>query len=103
MGIEPHQDVVDGGVITPPQFGLYSVDGGEWMIEGHGVEPDIDVENHPAEVLAGKDSQLEAAIAYVQQRMADDPRVFPDPPPYPDKSKPEFTVQDPEYPVAEGQ
>ena len=99
VGIEPHQDVVDGGVITPPQFGIYSLDGQEWLIEGHGVEPDIDVENPPAEVLAGRDPQLQAAIGHVQQQMVDDPKTIPGPPPYPDKSKPEFTVQTPEYRV----
>ena len=99
VGIEPHQDVVDGGVITPPQFGIYSLDGSEWLIEGHGVEPDIDVENPPAEVLAGRDRQLQAAIGHLEQLMVDDPKTIPGPPPYPDKSKPEFTVQTPEYRV----
>jgi len=87
VGIEPHQDVVDGGAITPPQFGIYSLEGREWLIEGHGVEPDIDVENPPAQVLAGQDAQLSSAIQYLERKMADDPKTFPDPPPYPDKSK----------------
>jgi hypothetical protein len=39
IGIEPHQDLVDGGGTTPPQFGLYGLDG-TWLIEGWGVEPD---------------------------------------------------------------
>ncbi len=87
VGIEPHQDVVDGGVITPPQFGIYSLDGREWLIEGHGVDPDIEVANPPAEVLAGRDPQLEAAIRYLEDKIAEDPKVVPDPPPFPDKSK----------------
>jgi tricorn protease len=78
---------VDGGAITPPQFGLYDLEGGQWMIEGHGVEPDIDVENPPAEVLAGKDAQLSKALEVLQQMIRDDPKTIPDPPPYPDKSK----------------
>ena len=47
------------------------------------------VENLPADVLAGRDAQLEAAIAYLMERIEQDPRVTPDPPPYPNKSKPE--------------
>ncbi|HOC43458.1 MAG TPA: S41 family peptidase [Thermoanaerobaculales bacterium] len=88
VGIEPHQDLVDGGTATPPQFGAYSVDGSEWLIEGHGVVPDIDVENLPSDVLAGRDPQLEAAVRHLQERLAEDPRELPPPPPYPDKSKP---------------
>lgn len=88
VGIEPHQDVVDGGTITPPQFGAYSLDGTGWLIEGRGVAPDIDVENLPSDVLAGRDPQLETAVRHLQQRLAEDPRELPPPPPYPDKSKP---------------
>jgi len=94
VGIEPHQDVVDGGTITPPQFGAYSVDGTEWLIEGQGVVPDIDVENLPSDVLAGRDPQLEAAVRRLQERLAEDPRELPPPPPYPDKSKPGEGVGD---------
>ena len=94
VGIEPHQDLVDGGTTTPPQFGAYSVDGTEWLIEGHGVVPDIDVENLPSDVLAGRDPQLEAAVRHLQDRLAEDPRELPPPPPYPDKSKPGEGVAD---------
>jgi tricorn protease len=94
VGIEPHQDLVDGGTTTPPQFGAYSVDGTEWLIEGQGVVPDIDVENLPSDVLAGRDPQLEAAVRHLQERLAVDPRELPPPPPYPDKSKPGEGVGD---------
>jgi len=94
VGIEPHQDLVDGGTTTPPQFGAYSVDGTEWLIEGRGVVPDIDVENLPSDVLAGRDPQLEAAVRHLQDRLAEDPRELLPPPPYPDKSKPGEGVAD---------
>ena len=87
IGIEPHQDLVDGGTVTPPQFGLYGLDG-TWLIEGHGVDPDIEVQNEPSDVLKGKDAQLEAAIDNTLQRIKRDPMPIPDPPAYPDKSKP---------------
>lgn len=87
VGIEPHQDLVDGGVTTPPQFGLFDFDG-RWLIEGHGVDPDIEVQNSPADVLAGRDAQLEAALAYLADRMETDPMPVSDAPPkYPNKSK----------------
>jgi tricorn protease len=86
VGIEPHQNLVDGGVTTPPQFAPYGLDG-RWLIEGHGVDPDIVVENVPGDVLAGRDAQLEKAIEILMPMVEADPRQIPDPPPYPDKSK----------------
>jgi tricorn protease len=89
VGIEAHEDLVDGGVTTPPQFGIYGLDG-KWIIEGHGVDPDIEVQNEPAEVLAGHDQQLDAAIAHLQDRLETEGQrwAIPERPPYPDKSKP---------------
>jgi tricorn protease len=87
VGIEPHQDLVDGGGTTPPQFGIFDFEG-RWLIEGHGVDPDIEVQNEPGDVLAGRDAQLEAALVHLADRMASDPMVVPDAPPeFPDKSK----------------
>ena len=85
-GMEPHQDMVDGGGVTPPQFGLYGLDG-TWPIEGHGVDPDIEVQNMPGDVLSGKDTQLEAGIAYLLERIAAEPTAFPPRPAYPVKKK----------------
>ncbi len=87
VGIEPHQDLVDGGGTTPPQFGLFDFEG-RWLIEGHGVEPDIEVQNEPGDVLAGRDAQLNAALVHLADRMAAEPMPVPDAPPeYPDKAK----------------
>jgi tricorn protease len=88
VGIEPHQDLVDRGLTTPPQFGLFSLEG-EWLIEGRGVEPDIPVRNMPGDVLAGEDAQLERAIDLLLEQITSEPAPLPqEPPPYPDKSKP---------------
>jgi tricorn protease len=87
VGIEPHQDLVDGGGTTPPQFGIFDFDG-NWIIEGHGVEPDIEVQNEPGDVLAGRDAQLEAALVHLADRMAAQPMPVPDAPPeFPNKAK----------------
>lgn len=89
IGIEPHQSLVDGATTTPPQFGLYALDG-TWPIEGWGVEPDVIVMNMPADVVAGKDTQLDAAIEFLLGKLdgAGSKWSIPGTPAYPDKSKP---------------
>ncbi|MFQ5805933.1 MAG: S41 family peptidase, partial [Phycisphaerae bacterium] len=87
IGIEPHQNLVDGGGVTPPQFGLYGLDR-QWLIEGVGVVPDIEVQNLPGDVMRGKDAQLDAAIEHVLQGLKENPVELPPPPMYPDKSRP---------------
>jgi tricorn protease len=86
IGIEPHQPMVDNGTVTPPQFGLYGLDR-TWLIEGHGVDPDLEIQNMPGDVLRGQDAQLDTAIEYLMQMIREDPKAIPPPPEYPDKSK----------------
>ena len=62
VGITNRGPLVDGGVVNVPEFGFASADG-HWIIEGHGVEPDIEVENDPKSVIEGHDLQLERAVA----------------------------------------
>ena len=64
VGIYGRGPLIDGGSVSVPESGSASVRG-EWAIEGHGVDPDIVVENPPAEVLAGRDPQLEKALEVV--------------------------------------
>ncbi len=87
FGIEPHEDLVDGGTVTPPQFGLYGLDR-RWLIEGRGVDPHVEVQNLPGDVLQGKDAQLDAALSYLLEKAAAVPDV-PPPPPYPIKARPQ--------------
>lgn len=68
VGISPRGPLIDGGVISVPLSGLASARG-EWVIEGHGVDPDIEVENDPKAVLEGKDPQLERAVAEVMKKL----------------------------------
>ncbi len=75
----------DGGVARAPMFGVYD-EQGNWLIEGHGFEPDIEVKNMPHETFNGRDAQLEAAIELLQQKIKEDPRPVPPVPPFPDKS-----------------
>ena len=73
---------------TAAEFGVYGPEG-EWLIEGHGVEPDIVVDNLPHATFNGGDAQLEAAIRNLQDRIRREPVVIPPPPTHPDLSIPE--------------
>jgi len=64
VGISGVPPLIDGGAVTVPNFGFYELDG-TWGIEGHGVDPDIDVEFDPTSALEGKDPQLDAAVDYL--------------------------------------
>jgi tricorn protease len=88
VGIEPHEGLVDGGTVTPPQFGLYGLDG-KWLIEGRGVDPEVVVQNMPGDVLKGKDAQLDATLHYLLEQLQKDPKSLPLPPPYPNKARPQ--------------
>jgi tricorn protease len=72
----------DGGLARAPMSGVYGPEG-KWLIEQEGVIPDIIVDNLPHATFNGQDAQLEAAIAYLQQKIAEDPRPVPKPPTYP--------------------
>jgi tricorn protease len=52
---------IDGGGITAPSLAFYDLNG-RWALENEGVAPDIEVENTPAAVMAGRDPQLERAV-----------------------------------------
>lgn len=91
-GIEPHQGLVDGGTTTPPQFGMYGLDG-TWPIEGWGVEPHIVVMNMPKDVVEGRDTQLDYAVRYLLDQLRDGGGKWdiPPAPPYPNKAKPRMS------------
>ena len=68
-----------------PMHGGYGLEG-EWLVEGYGVVPDIEVDNLPHETFNGKDAQLDTAIKHLLKKIAEDPRDVPPVPDYPDKS-----------------
>ena len=77
--------LVDSGMATAAEIGVYGPEG-EWLIEGHGVEPDIVVDNLPHATFNGQDAQIEAAVKHLQELIAKDPRPVPPAPQYPNKS-----------------
>jgi len=68
VGITNRGTLLDGGTVNVPEFGFATAKG-EWAIEGYGVDPDIDVENDPKAVIAGRDPQLERAVAEVMKAL----------------------------------
>jgi tricorn protease len=79
-GIRGEIPLLDGGYITRPEFSLYNLKS-QWIVENHGVEPDIVVENRPEKVVAGRDPQLERAIEEVMKAIRANPKSLPPRPP----------------------
>ena len=79
--------LIDGGRLSIPNYGEWAPDGkGTWLIEGTGAKPDIEVANDPASLLAGRDPQLDRAIATLKADIAKHPVPRPSPPAFPDKA-----------------
>jgi tricorn protease len=64
--------LVDNGMARVAEFTQYSSDG-DWLIEGVGVTPDVEVENLPHETFVGRDRQLEVAIELLEKKMKEQP------------------------------
>jgi tricorn protease len=64
--------LADGGIARAAQFAQFSLDG-EWLIEGKGVTPDIEVVNLPRATFNGADAQLDAAMAELKKKLAEQP------------------------------
>ena len=73
---------IDGGSMIAPRGGFFTRDG-KWAVENEGVAPDIDVENWPKDVIAGKDPQLERAVEEAMKLLKANPvhRMTTEPPP----------------------
>lgn len=84
VGILGFPTLMDGGEITAPNLAIWTEDG--WVVENEGVPPDVDVEQTPADVIAGRDPQLEKAIEIAMQQLKANPPATPKRPPYPNRS-----------------
>ncbi len=85
VGISGNPTLIDSGRITSPTFGFYETDG-TWGVEGHGVDPDIEVIDDPALMVNGGDPQLDKAIAHMQEEIKSNGYHPPARPAYPDRS-----------------
>ncbi|NOG53913.1 MAG: hypothetical protein HND57_06225 [Planctomycetes bacterium] len=85
VGIRGDKSFVDGGLSTQPEFAWWEPGRG-WGLENRGVEPDITVDILPADELAGRDPQLQRAIAEVLDALVENPPYRPSKPAPPDKT-----------------
>ncbi|MHB8425677.1 MAG: S41 family peptidase [Gammaproteobacteria bacterium] len=79
-GIRGYWPLLDNGYITIPEDTLYGLHS-EWVIENHGVAPDIKVDNNPGKEMLGQDAQLKAAVDYLMEKIRAHPLNLPPPPP----------------------
>ncbi len=78
--------LMDGGSVTAPNLAIWTPEEG-WVVESVGVPPDIEVEQTPADIIAGRDPQLEKAIEVVLQELKKNPPQQHKRPPYPVRSR----------------
>ena len=82
IGITGAPSLIDDGSVTVPTFGIYSTKG-DWIIEGHGVDPDITVIDDPSLMCKGEDPQLDRAVTEVMKSLRKNPPVPTRKPKYP--------------------
>lgn len=86
VGITGGPRLIDGASVTVPSFAYYELDG-TWGIEGHGVDPDIEVIDDPALMQDGADPQLKAAIDHLLEELETSAFKEPKRPAYPNRSE----------------
>jgi tricorn protease len=86
VGMAGAAPLMDGGITGAPQSGFWNPNG-TWDVENHGVDPDYVVEMDPAAVKAGKDPQLEKAVAVALELLQKNPPPQHKKPAYPDYQK----------------
>ena len=79
--------LMDGGTITAPNIAGWTAEDG-WVIENEGVPPDVEVEDSPQSMLAGRDPQLERAIEMALEGLKNTPSADPQRPAYPNRVTP---------------
>jgi tricorn protease len=95
IGIRNPLPLLDGGQIFKPEFAPYSKEGKGWIIESHGVDPDIVVDNDPGKEFKGEDQQLDRGIEEVQADMKTKSYQLPPIPPYPNRNPANGGASDP--------
>ena len=86
VGIGGYPVLIDGGSVTAPRYAIYGLHD-EWEVEGHGIAPDVEVEELPKDMAAGHDLQLEKAVQVVMEQLKEHPVTMPAIPPYPNYHK----------------
>jgi tricorn protease len=86
VGISDHGPLLDGGRVFVPEFGSAD-EQGRWVIEGHGVDPDIEVDEDPVAVMQGRDPQLERGASELMKQLPATPATLPSRPAAPVKTE----------------
>jgi tricorn protease len=68
VGGGPIVPLMDGGFLNIP-FVRFIDPYGNWSVENEGVPPDIEVEQIPKDVIAGRDPQLERGIEVILEML----------------------------------
>jgi tricorn protease len=82
-----YSTMVDGGYSNVAEFGIYDLQR-HWIVENEGVSPDIELDNRPVDLVAGRDPQLERAVSEVLKQIETQKPVRPAPPPSKDLRNP---------------
>ncbi len=81
VGISGPLPYMDGTDVRVPFFTNYDAKSGQWIVENHGVDPDILIDNDPIKEQAGEDQQLNKAIEVILQQLKDRKPLPPVPAP----------------------
>lgn len=72
IGIDSRYRLVDGTLVTQPKYAFW-MEGYEWRVENHGVDPDVEVVQTPQDHAAGRDAQLDEAIRMALAALTENP------------------------------
>lgn len=72
VGIDSRYRLVDGTLVTQPKYAFW-LEGYEWGVENHGVDPDVEVVQAPQDYAAGRDVQLDEAIRIALAALTENP------------------------------
>ena len=85
VGMSGNAGLVDGGYIAVPRFGIYD-ENEQWIIEGIGVSPDIEVVDRPEQLAKGVDPCIEKAVEVLLKQLKENPVKQVKAPAPPDRS-----------------
>ncbi|MGW3816672.1 S41 family peptidase [Streptomyces sp. NPDC005046] len=72
IGIDSRYRLVDGTLVTQPKYAFW-LEGYEWNVENHGVDPDVEVVQAPQDHAAGRDTQLDEAVRIALAALEENP------------------------------
>ncbi len=85
VGMSGNAGLVDGGYIAVPRFGIFD-ENEQWIIEGTGVSPDIEVVDRPEQLAKGIDPCIEKAVEVLLKQLQEKPVKKVNAPAPPDRS-----------------